>query len=165
MTTEEIREGLSTLFTRIDAPEGERIVFSNTDELHNEGALYKIVSKAQHDSGHGFNFSYTIAEKAVDAVIEAFDNSECKTWAEFVSGDDDGELSDAITAQLPIMNSELALIVSDINSWDRVEEALQGASGTDDCYLANVLTYAWEQSIRDMAQAIMMALEELEKQV
>lgn len=159
MTTEQIREGLSTLFTTIEAPEGPRIVFADgaTGRLP-DSPLYEIVSNAQRESGHGFKFSYTIANKAVDAILEAV--PEGKTFTTKLEEGED--IQDAVMAQVPIMNWELALIVQDVSSWDRVEESLQGASGTDDCSLANILSHAWDESIRDMAQVIMDGLASIE---
>jgi hypothetical protein len=160
MTKEKAREHLSRVFTTIQAPEVERIVYADAYIHAKEGTeeyeIYSAISDASHDSGHGFAFSYSVAERAVWAIIEAIDNAEDGDTLENVLESDN--LHEAVSANLPYMNAELAEIVADVHSWDVVEEAMATANGSDDYTLASVLTYAWQQSIDSMARAILTNL-------
>lgn len=155
MTREEIRNGLENLFTTIDAPEGERIVFG--DIPNRIDPLYQAVSHAMRESGLGFSFSYQVAEKAVWAIIEA---TEEKTVHEVL---ENGDIGDAVNAQVPIMSYELATICTDTSGgWERVEDAMATANGSDDYTLSSVLSYAWYEAIDDMARRIMGELVKIE---
>jgi hypothetical protein len=159
MIRKQYREHLARVFTTMQAPEGTRIIFHDeylrAKEGTEEHAIYRAVSDAQRDSGLGFSFSYNVAYKAVDALCEVLGYYDTPEEA---LEDGRGVMQDAITAQLPYMNAELAEIVQDVNAWDIVEDALASASGSDDCKLASVLTYAWERAIENMARDILANL-------
>lgn len=153
------------VFTTIEAPEGPRIVYAekylHAKEGTEEHTIYDAISSASRDSGHGFDFSYRVAERAVWAIIEAIDNADDADTLQDVLEDEHGNLNEAVCANLPYMNGELAYIVRDIQSWDVVEQAMQTANGSDDYTLGSVLTYAWSQSIDNMARGILSNLTEV----
>jgi hypothetical protein len=124
-----------------------------------ECPIVKIISDAQRESGHGHGFSYTIAEKAVDAILSAVD--EGTTFTDALEGDDD-RLHEAIDSAVPVYNHDLAEMVQDLNSWECIEESMQEYGIGDNVSLASILSMAWYRAIENMARDIMEGLVNIE---
>src|SRR3990167_4708116 len=102
-------------------------------------AIYQAISEAQRKSNLSFNFSYEIANKAVDIL------SDLEDW------NDDDAITEGVDSSVPVYTNQVMEIYKS-DSW-AVDEAVNniGGSGADSEQRAK---YGWYEQIQQMAGAI-----------
>jgi len=135
------KETLAKLFTTVKRTDDTE-VRTFTPEAMTEGneayATYRAVSDAMQAGGLTFDFSYRVADKAVDILVELED------W------EDGDAISEAIDSAIPVYNQELMTIYADNSSAvDEVREEL-GSEGNS----TQLASQAWYNEIQKMVEAI-----------
>lgn len=141
MTQKNIKTELADIFVPRD--NGEGVAFKSeamrtTSELY---PIYKAISKAMRDSGLSFDFSYEVANKAVDILAENDWNNE-------------DAINDGIDSAIPVYTHELMSIYTS-DSW-QVDEAVAELGGGDSN--RNAIS-GWYMAIDNMVQQIKTNLE------
>ena len=153
MTIQEAQNLLRRLFEPLDRdkPADERrdgVCFTREALSDDGGELHdvqQIVSRAQQDSGLSCEFSYRVADKAVDILCEI----EPEEW----SSDD---FIEAIDSAVPIYTGELMEIYQS-NAWI-VDEAVKEIGNADSTTNAQA---GWYKAITDMVYAIKNGLDNI----
>lgn len=144
------KEALRAMFTTSKRENGEEYIHFTTEAMDKTNPLYpyyRIVSDAMHESGLTHDFSYEIASRAVDAIVENEDNE----------GDAD-DLYDLIDSYVPIYNADLMQIY--VDNWSAVDEACDdmGHDSGDSIDRARI---GWSRAINDIASAILSGLDNM----
>lgn len=127
-----------------DPDKGVAFSQSSFDVSHPLSPIREAVSNAMHDSGLTHNFSYEIANIAVDILAGDRD------W------NDNDELCEAIDNCVPVYNSTLMTIYLD--NWNSVDEAVKDMGGESDGAVRNAQK-GWYLEIQAMIDAIKHNLE------
>lgn len=115
--------------------------------------IYQAVSEAQRASGLSFNFSYDIADKAVDVLLENWDDANSDNYDSIV---------DAVDGAVPVYNSDLVKIY--LSDWDVADDAMEEYGGEGDSL--DRARHGWFRAIESMVYAIRDNLAEIvEKEV
>ena len=145
---------LAKLFEPRNAPlKGVRFASNYMDKANKEKyAIYTAVSEAQRASNLSHDFAYTVANLAVDILIDADD------WQ------DSDALAQCIDQTVPVYNGELMEIYA--NDWHAVDEAEEeyGLSVSTDGQNLSVLRAqrGWYYAIEQMVHGIINNLPNLE---
>lgn len=145
MNKSEIKDILSRLFVpRSEGLEGVCFRDEYMDKANKAYPVYQAVSDAQRESDLTFDFSYNIANRAVDIL------SELEDW-------ENDDITEAVDASCPIYTAEIMAIYQG-NHW-AVDEAIQELGSGEDS-LKNAL-YGWYRQIEQMTEAIRSKLAEI----
>ena len=136
-------EYLGKLFVPRDNRDGVAFRTEYMNHAHEAYEVQQAVSKAQMHSGLSFDFSYSVAEKAVDVLLTV-DN-----W------NDDDALREAIDSNVPIYTGEIMEIYQ-ANAWV-VDEACEELGNTGNS--SDNAMRGWYMAIERMVQAIKGNLE------
>ena len=152
MKNEKIMEILPRLFVPLkkgpgSSEDGEGVCF-RSEYMREESeayAIYKAVSDAQYKSGLTFDFSYDVANRAVDVLCEVED------W------DNNDAISEAVDSAVPIYTGEIMKIYQ-ANSW-AVNDSNEEYGKEGDVTQQGMM--AWYLQIYAMVRAIKDGLHEL----
>ena len=155
MNKTQIKSTLKNLFTIVKKETSEEVYafkledmqefINHTATLNPNYPIYQAVSKAMHDSGLSFNFSYEIAKRAVDVIL---DTDEEKLE------DSEHDFSEKIDQQVPIYYAELMQIY--LSDWETVDEVANTFGNITDC--VSGARQAWYNEIEKMLSAIITNL-------
>lgn len=109
--------------------------------------IYKAISNVMHNSGLTFNFSYEVAQKAVDIIIACIEDGKSEN-EDFVS--------EQIDNAIPVYNNELMIIYA--NDYSIVDSAVEELGAGDSIENAKA---GWYVAIRGMVEEIRMKIEEI----
>lgn len=145
---------LEEVFTTVEKQETKEIVpcfnleymdefINHTDKINPKYPVYKAVSEAMRESGLSFDFSYKVANQAVNILVEAED------W------NNEDTIHEQVDSSVPVYNYELMQIY--VSDWDVVDEAkAEFGEGRDS--IANA-QQGWYYAIEQMVTAIKSNLE------
>lgn len=148
ITQQQAKELLAGLFVPRKEPL-EGVCFSNDymDKANAEKyAIYEAVSDAMHDSGLSHDFSYAVAEKAVDVLTD-------RDEIDWLDADD---LTNLIDNAVPVYNGELMEIYA--NDWGTVDKACEELGIDKKATSVERARLGWYYAIEQMAQAIISNL-------
>ena len=117
----------------------------NTSTLNEKYPIYQAVSEAMRTSGLSFDFSYSVAQKAVNVLTHLED------WE-----DRDGMNSEYIDSEVPVYNHELMQIY--LSDWWAVDEVAEEFGDIHDTMQGARM--AWFKQIEQMVEAIINNLKE-----
>jgi hypothetical protein len=138
----EIQKKLAGIFTTVKRDNGDEFTTFTQESMRSDSELYPIyiaISTAQRESGLSFDFSYKIAELAVDIL------AECENW------ENSDQTDELIEQAVPIYTSELMEIYAN-DSW-AVDEAIESMGGAELDSVARARV-AWYYAIQGMLGAI-----------
>lgn len=144
MTNKVKREFLSDLLVpRENGLDGMCFRSEFMDVKHEAYPVYQAVSDAMHDSNLSFDFSYSVADRAISALLSV-DN-----W------DDEDALQEAIDNNVPVYNNQLMTIY--LADWDIVDQTCDdnGIIGYDSVKRASI---GWYSAMQDMVSSIINKL-------
>lgn len=148
MTT---KEKLAKLFETREKDGRDPCICFTSEALNPESDLYPVyeaVSKSMHDSGLSFHFSYEIARRAVDILVDA------ENWE-----DDDAQdqVQEMIACEVPMYNSDLMKIYA--SDWELADEARSEYG--NELNAIEAAQYGYVIAIRNMVQAILANLKKI----
>lgn len=150
MKIEQVKKILAGIFETITIKEDEeeRIIFkpSAMDKTNKEYPVFKAISDAQHNSGLSYDFSYLVADKAVNIL------AELENWK------DDEAITEAIDACIPVYTYDLMKIYQS-NNW-AVDEANE-EFGISNKGTESQAQMAWYKQISEMVASIKENLKEV----
>ena len=139
MKIQEVTKILSDMFIPRDKGlEGKCFKSEYMNKEHEAYPVQQAVSDAMRNSGLTFDFSYLIAEKACDILVEVDD------W------EDEDAITESVDAIMPVYTSDLMEIYAS-NSW-AVDAAMEEMGNGKDS--ASNAQMAWYMQISQMVEAI-----------
>ena len=150
MNQKQIKATLEHIFETVERNDGSEVRAFTPASMHEDSGEYPIqqaISKAMQDSGLTFDFSYEVADKAVDILAESED------WT------DQDAINEAIDLAIPVFTFDLMEMYAS-DSW-QVDEAVKemGGDNEDSVKRAQI---GWYVAIQNMTNAIISNLSELQ---
>lgn len=154
MNKERLDNAIAGVFAVLDeGTRDERIAFTQ-EALKSDGSsdiaiLGRLVSDVMRESGLSFNFSYTVASKALDAI------------ASVESLDDNDALQEAFESTIPFYTPEVMQLMQ--QDWNLVDDIIEsmGAASADDGGIVVTVQRAYGNAIVAMGEAILERVKDL----